>query len=127
MSKPIKCPSCGGDLYHYAGCGIGEHGDRIAQDSPPNPPAGTPNAVEEARREMIATTVDYASDGPDGPKAYLHHVEGAADALIAAARTQAFAEVRDEVVRRTNDAPVYVRNTTLAYVLAALDALERGP
>lgn len=25
-----KCPSCGGDMYHYAGCGIGEHGDRIA-------------------------------------------------------------------------------------------------
>jgi hypothetical protein len=24
-----KCDSCGGDLYHYAGCGIGEHGERI--------------------------------------------------------------------------------------------------
>ena len=30
---PAKCSSCGGDYYHYAGCGIGEHGELIAHQS----------------------------------------------------------------------------------------------
>lgn len=30
----MKCESCGGDLYHYAGCGVGEHGV-IIRDRPP--------------------------------------------------------------------------------------------
>lgn len=25
----LRCASCGGDMYHYAGCGAGEHGERI--------------------------------------------------------------------------------------------------
>lgn len=35
----MRCPSCQGDLYHYAGCGIGEHGDMIRVEKPTSPPA----------------------------------------------------------------------------------------
>lgn len=71
----------------------------------------TPNAVEEARQEMISTTVDYAYSGPGGPKAYLHHVEGAADALISAVRTQAFAEVRRVVEEMERHRPFIAQTT----------------
>lgn len=27
----LVCYSCHGDLYHYAGCGVGEHGDIVAR------------------------------------------------------------------------------------------------
>lgn len=35
-----KCSSCGGDLYHYAGCGVGEHGERIAPEGVSGPEQG---------------------------------------------------------------------------------------
>lgn len=35
LSTAHPCPACRGDMYHYAGCPIGEHGSREAAAVPP--------------------------------------------------------------------------------------------
>ncbi len=85
--------------------------------------AGTPNAVAEAletiRRRTKSWTVYDSSDEDFSER--LDSDEGYRR-LIAAARTQAFAEVRSWARRMPPDT-MY----DAATLLAALDALERGP
>jgi hypothetical protein len=52
MAKINKCSSCGGDFYHYAGCGIGEHGVLLSP-APTQSEASEPAEGEEASRDLL--------------------------------------------------------------------------
>lgn len=119
---------------------IGQTG---SAEPPHNPPAGTPNAVEEARealppflppmpslKDLRGLVVMMVEDYEDGE---LFGSAKIVDALIAAVRTQAFADVRRMVEELDDFYSVEYGDVTdkrvvyLAELTAGLDALERGP
>jgi hypothetical protein len=61
--SPIqKCESCGGDLYHYAGCGVGEHGERLPFVTA-LPPVSPP---PEDAHKLLLKILDWSIMASDG-------------------------------------------------------------
>ena len=92
---------------------------------PNNPPAGTPNAVEEARKSL-RLNYGLALAGCGMGEADCNEGLASIDALIAAARTQAFADVRQRIAELDWRGPVSGTGCTVltADVFRALDALS---
>jgi hypothetical protein len=62
-SGQVKCPSCGGDYYHYTGCAIGEHGELIQRSVPPL--ASGPAAEDETEKRIKALAYKAMKTPPE--------------------------------------------------------------
>lgn len=63
--KREKCSSCGGDYYHYAGCGAGEHGEIIPMTSP-EPLPSVPTQLLSIRDADTGESEMHIRRVPDG-------------------------------------------------------------